>query len=458
FNCTPLAELSVETRRQLAGMLNRKKVLRTEEGYEGDWRGIAKLAGLRPHLGDDVHMPMDSVLNMWIEHSPGTAKVGNLERFLGIIDRWDVSDDIQENLLKDTDRYKRKLQLQKTLLRNSPPPKLKCPERNNNNHMGLPVNILSIDDEKCLERGEPLPNYTACVLYAEADIEHATDIMKNLEAPPYNLKLFLRHRDLLMGVPFEHVELAEFMSTRCSYLIVVMTQEFLKSPEIIYLVNFTQKLQIGECGNTYSILHQYYANLVPAAENHMRKIIPILFENIQIPKTLAVYTHVSYVQHSSLFNFWDRLARSLQDVDVSSASIYSAPVAVETPRIMLNGADVTDLPDCKLRETEPKPELKPKQQAARQEHQETLPELKVKRKEKFRDRILPFRNSGLGKPLTHAKSFSVINVKEHDKTLDASISNLSTHSEKKKGFKAFGSKLFKTGPFARSTTKLQAPC
>lgn len=41
-----------------------------------------------------------------------------------------------------------------------------------------------------------------------------------------------------------------------------------------------------------------------------------------IPQTLAIYTHVNYSDTSSLFNFWDKLARSLQDVD--AASIYSA--------------------------------------------------------------------------------------------------------------------------------------
>jgi len=51
---------------------------------------------------------------------------------------------------------------------------------------------------------------------------------------------------MLMGVPFEHVQLSHFMATRCNHLIVVLTEEFLRSPENTYLVNFTQKIQIGE--------------------------------------------------------------------------------------------------------------------------------------------------------------------------------------------------------------------
>jgi len=98
LNRTPLTELSADTKRQLANMLNRKKVLHSEEGYERDWRGIASLAGLRNLVDDNVNNPMELVLSSWIQHKPQTAEVGYLEEFLGIIDRWDVRDDLQENL------------------------------------------------------------------------------------------------------------------------------------------------------------------------------------------------------------------------------------------------------------------------------------------------------------------------------------------------------------------------
>lgn len=439
LNRTPLTELSVDTKRQLANMLNRKKVLHSEEGYERDWRGIASLAGLRNLVDDNVNNPMDLVLSNWILYKPQTAEVGYLEEFLGIIDRWDVRDDLQENLTKDTDRYNLKQQQreQLALARNSPPPSVKCIEKNNNS-LGRSLNILSIDDERCLQNGQPLPKYNACVLYAEADIEHATDIMKNLESPPYNLKLFLRHRDLLLGVPFEHVELSEFMTTRCNHLIIVLTQEFLNSRENTYFVNFTQKLQI---------------------ENNLRKIIPILYCEMTIPPTLAIYTHLNFTHHSSLFNFWDKLARSLYDVDASyiycsNPQLYAptAPEALslpETPRIMLNGTDVTDQPDWKL--TEPKAKFKsetPNAVAA-------MPEQKVKKRSMLL-RITSSRNGSAGKPLKHAQSFSAINMPDHDNTLNASMSNLSTYSEKKKRLNKISSKLLK--PFTRSTTKLQTLC
>ncbi|XP_017867513.1 PREDICTED: myeloid differentiation primary response protein MyD88 [Drosophila arizonae] len=436
FNRTPLTELSSETRRQLACMLNRKKVLRSEEGYERDWRGIASLSGQRGYVDEFANMPMDLVLNSWIKHNPQTAEVGHLEEYLGIIDRWDVRDDIQENLIKDTNRYNTKQQQLEQLEQLTPTPSVQCVERNNNS-LARDVNLLSIDDEKCLQNGQPLPRYNACVLYAEADIEHATDIMNNLESPPYNLKLFLRHRDLLLGVPFEHVELSQFMATRCNHLIVVLTEEFLKSRENTYLVNFTQKLQI---------------------ENNTRKIIPILYKhNMTIPQTLAIYTHVNYTETSSLFNFWDKLARSLQDVD--AASIYSAnqqlltpPVTEalpqpETPRILINDADVTDLSDWNLNDT--------KLKSMSGNTTAPLPELKIKRKDKILQK-LTLNFGSPGKPLRHAQSVSAIHMQEQESTLNASNSNLSTYSENKKRSNKWSSKLLKK--FTRSSTKLQTPC
>jgi len=55
--------------------------------------------------------------------------------------------------------------------------------------VGQSVQILSDEDQRCVQMGQPLPRYNACVLYAEADIDHATEIMNNLESERYNLRV-----------------------------------------------------------------------------------------------------------------------------------------------------------------------------------------------------------------------------------------------------------------------------
>lgn len=459
FNETPLSALGIETRTQLSRMLNRKKVLRSEEGYQRDWRGISELAKQKGFVDENANNPMDLVLISWSQRSPQTAKVGHLEHFLGIIDRWDVCDDIQENLAKDTQRFIMKQEQRQTaLVEACPPPPSDCFETNNNYSssnnitVGQSVQILSDEDQRCVQMGQPLPRYNACVLYAEADIDHATEIMNNLESERYNLRLFLRHRDMLMGVPFEHVQLSHFMATRCNHLIVVLTEEFLRSPENTYLVNFTQKIQI---------------------ENHTRKIIPILYKtDMHIPQTLGIYTHIKYAGDSKLFNFWDKLARSLHDLD--AFSIYStrqvqtpSPVEESAPRvttpsirIQINDKDVTDMPNynsCKV------PEAETTIVSVSGDTGSPLPEHKPKKKDRFLRRIThsfgkTARSDGAsGKTLRHAHSVSTINVTERERTLSASSSNISTTSESKKSFIKWQPNILKKALFSRSSSKLQTP-
>ncbi|CAD7015420.1 unnamed protein product [Ceratitis capitata] len=95
---TPLLELSANTRLQLSQLLNCRKILRSEDGYERDWRGVAELAEVRSLCNSSNDDPMRTVLREWCSHRPQTATFARLQQFLGIIDRWDVSDDIYENM------------------------------------------------------------------------------------------------------------------------------------------------------------------------------------------------------------------------------------------------------------------------------------------------------------------------------------------------------------------------
>ncbi|KAH8372386.1 hypothetical protein KR093_011289 [Drosophila rubida] len=215
---------------------------------------------------------MEAVISAWIQHNPSTAEVGYLEQYLGIIDRWDVQDDIKENLIRDTEQfYLKKQQSQQVHL--------------------LPK-ILTLDNKKCL--GRPFPTFDACVLHADADIAHAKNIVKNLESPPYKMKLFLNHRDLLLDVAFEPSILLELMTNCCNYLIVVVTEEFLSSREYTYFVSFTQNLEVGK---------------------RTRKIIPIVYNSeMELPQSLYIYTSIDY---ENKLKFWNKLASSIYKENVT---------------------------------------------------------------------------------------------------------------------------------------------
>lgn len=212
---------------------------------------------------------------------------------------------------------------------------------------------------------------------------------------------------------------------------------------------------------TECVCFNHFPTPPPQTENQLRKIIPVLFEqNLKIPPTLAVYTHVNYFRNSTLFNFWERLARSLQDLDLTNCFNANAAVTTvtlpETPRIMVSppptaselmekpALTVVPFKDSPAAQEETQQTLRP------EEHQQTLP-----KKPAGMFALLGNALGGKSKTLQHAKSFNAINVQEHDKTLDASISNLSTRSENKKKRFTFTKKI---RMFTRSTNKLQALC
>ncbi|XP_018793715.1 PREDICTED: myeloid differentiation primary response protein MyD88 [Bactrocera latifrons] len=314
---TPLQELSTNTRLQLSQLLNCRKILRSEDGYERDWRGVAELAEVRSFCSSNNDDPMRAVLREWCSHRPQTATFARLQQYLGIIDRWDVSDDIYENMVEDAKRYAIKLR-QKSLIASdttdatsstavtatfwSNPTSPFLPASSNGIN-GNDVNsiesdpnmtILTRDDVILAQKGLPPQQYDAFVLFADADIEQAAEIQTKFEEnEKYNFKLCFKNRDLLGGVPFTHVALTQLIEERCRYLLVILTKEFLDSPENQFLMNYTHALQI---------------------QNNTRKIIPLIYEDsVIIPRALKIYTHLKYTPvPTTLFDFWARLGDSIR--------------------------------------------------------------------------------------------------------------------------------------------------
>ncbi|XP_037809664.1 myeloid differentiation primary response protein MyD88 [Lucilia sericata] len=334
FQEIPLTALSKKSLRKLSNLLNSRKILRSEEGYERDWRGLASLAKQKCLCeengvsGDD---PMTKVIQLWCTNNPKTATFAYLEQFLGIIDRWDVSDDIYENLVEDTKTYQSKLQ--------------QCLDLDSDDNVDMNIskpygdfghgsdpNILTTSDVIRAQKGLPPQMYDAFVLYADADLNYASEMLTKLEDnPQYNFKLCMKDRDLLGGVQFEHVALTQLIEERCKHLIVILTEEFLKSPENKFLVNYTQALQI---------------------QHKTRKIVPLLYdESVDIPRTLKIYTLLRYNSGtSSLFNFWSKLANSIQNVNITAdiSTLSKSSCKNETNRISTANRQTSNKIDSQL--------------------------------------------------------------------------------------------------------------
>ncbi|XP_053967303.1 myeloid differentiation primary response protein MyD88-like [Anastrepha ludens] len=354
---TPLQELSANTRLQLSQLLNCRKILRSEDGYERDWRGVAELAEVRSFCSSNNDDPMRTVLREWCSHRPLTATFARLQQCLGIIDRWDVSDDIYENMVEDAKKYAIKLRQKSliasdttdasssasTLWSNTASPFI--PSSNgvncndiNSNERDSSMTILTRDDVILAQKGLPPQQYDAFVLFADADIEQAAEIQTKFEEnEKYNFKLCFKNRDLLGGVPFTHVALTQLIEERCRYLLVILTKEFLDSPENQFLMNYTHALQI---------------------QNNTRKIIPLIYEDsVIIPRALKIYTHLKYNPvPTTLFDFWARLGdsirRSYNAVDPSPFGLNEVD-NVPASRQLSNDTSYSSLPSPRTTATTP---------------------------------------------------------------------------------------------------------
>ncbi|XP_073848777.1 myeloid differentiation primary response protein MyD88 isoform X2 [Musca autumnalis] len=435
FQGVPLSELSKSSRKKLSRLLNSKKILRSEEGYERDWRGLAVLTKQKSLCdengisGDD---PMSKVIQLWCKNSPNTATFAHLETYLGIIDRWDVCDDIYEDLVQDTKVYQSKIQQNEHFADID-----NYVDNNDDFGHGSDPNILTTDDVMCAKQGKPPQRYDAFVLYADADLPYVTEMLTKLEDnSEYKFKLCVKDR-LLAGVAFQHIALTKLIVERCSYLIVLLTNAFLKSAENKFLVDFTQALQI---------------------EQRTRRIIPLLYENIEIPRTLNIYTHLRY-STSGFCDYWAKLANSIRNVNMVSENTVKTPVSrkdVESTPLTSNRPVLTGPQE--VRRLPSPPTVIPSISINGEVTLNADSNLSAKKQERPKSRAFTLR---------HKKSTNLLNESSklrnahstgqlhttYDHNNTASMSNISTSSEKKKKGKM--KKILKVFSFSNSKLSQQ---
>lgn len=183
------------------------------------------------------------------------------------------------------------------------------------------ANILTIDDASLAQQGLPPQQYHAFILFADEDIDFATEIIEKMEACGlkvwiyftkdyidifsnfydffyiifktfllFLLQLCVRERDLIGGT-FEHDAILRMISERCERLVVVISKAFLKSSVNAFFVNFAQAMGIQHC---------------------QRKIIPCMLEPCQLPPSLSYLFALNYWRQSRYSNFWDKLRDSIK--------------------------------------------------------------------------------------------------------------------------------------------------
>lgn len=142
----------------------------------------------------------------------------------------------------------------------------------------------------CRAKGLPLCTYDAFVIFHDNDVEFASELIDRCEKMGY--QLCVKDRDLLGGLSFESEAILNLISKRCVHLIIIVSKAFLKSPMQIFITNYGQALGI-EQGN--------------------RKVIPCLIEECELPQMLRFCFRLDFHRNNKLFNFWDKLDKSLKE-------------------------------------------------------------------------------------------------------------------------------------------------
>jgi len=279
----PLWVLQPSTVSHLSVMLHEPKLLPSPGGYLRDWRGVAELS----RLTDNLHVyqkiknsadPFTELFNHWKKLPE--ANVSDLWEILDKVDRLDVRDDAEEKIRNDI-----KVASDNAAQKDLELKDLTAAETSNGEE------ALTMEDLHCLNSGKPLPVYDAFMLYGEDDSDILGDIVKNLEAQ--GLKIIVKDRDLLGGT-FEHAAVMQLISSRCTKLIPIFSPSFFSSEYNTFLANFAQHLSLETPGKITS------------------KIIPIVGDQrCQIPSNLGMYCKLKYDPNNTLFNFWEKLVRTI---------------------------------------------------------------------------------------------------------------------------------------------------
>lgn len=144
---------------------------------------------------------------------------------------------------------------------------------------------------ECSAKGLPLPKYDAFVIYSDKDVEFASELIERCEQN-YGYSLCVKDRDLLGGLSFESESILNLLSERCNRLIIIVSKAFLSSKMQIFITNFAHAVGIDQ---------------------DRRKVIPCLLEECELPQMLRYCFRLDYYRNNKLFDFWDKLDKSLKE-------------------------------------------------------------------------------------------------------------------------------------------------
>nr|ALG40990.1 MyD88 protein [Anthopleura buddemeieri] len=259
----PLQEEKLVRHMSSKGHGRMSELLRPHHALGNDWTALAGQLGLTFEEITNLKEERDPVQVMFNKHEFLDLTISRLKSCLRAIDRLDAVKDLEkfeEETLYPSEYRKR--QAERALSKES-----------HANSTALP------DDEK----------YDAFICYARENIEFAKKILKELEAPPYHLRLCIDYRDILPGGA-DLSTLAHVIEERCRKVVVVLSEHFNNDET----ADFQAKIALS---------------LSPGCRD--KRLIPIKYEPVKIPTIYRFITHIDYTNENAREYMWPKLARAL---------------------------------------------------------------------------------------------------------------------------------------------------
>ncbi|KAJ8723009.1 hypothetical protein PYW07_004189 [Mythimna separata] len=278
----PLSCLPLKTRELLSCLLDTPKIIPNDapDKLPRDWRGLASLVNVSAEKASYIALrPQKTaeVLEIW-QKDP-TATVGQLLSYLEHLDRFDVYDDLYDDLKEAITREGPLNNRQNQIAIN-----------NNNNNISHSVDkekvtsSITYDDEPGFEQ-----HYDAFVLYAKEDKKFVDELLTRMGAAGFQLCTEDR---LQAGHMTPYAPVAQLISERCKRIILVYSPEFLSSQANTFYRDYAQAVSI---------------------ESSYHKIIPIMYRECVLPSHLAFYHKLYYNEDErAMYDFWLKLKQSLE--------------------------------------------------------------------------------------------------------------------------------------------------
>ncbi|KAJ0180241.1 hypothetical protein K1T71_003645 [Dendrolimus kikuchii] len=283
LNTLSLADLPFKTKQLLSYLLNTNKIIPSDgpDKLPRDWRGLAHLLQIPNVVVSHLNQYPDKttkVLEIWIKEKTEIATVGKLLEFMQRLDRYDVHDDI----LNDLHWY-----IQRQELDVSPQYQLAIKANNVMPPMEEVYELITDDDTH-----NELQKYDAFVLYADQDADFVDELYEKLG---HEFK-FCTKEKLLAGHATQYTPVAQLISQRCRYIILVYSPDFVTSPANSFYTDYAQAVSIE---SQKTIIK--------------RKIIPVMYKECQIPINLLYYHKIYYKREGRpIYDFWQKLEQSLR--------------------------------------------------------------------------------------------------------------------------------------------------